>query len=161
MLFPTILTVDEPTYPEISFASEFVRLKLSGSIYSPEESAFSEVSTGATTIFLKHYCEQGKTQSYPSKSKIILRNDCDSAIKNLTLTSKESQKDVLFLSELSPGKTASLIFIKNDTYNIKFEAVSSLITVHSSLKITTTFKTTTGIKQSFQSNWSKSISQAS
>jgi hypothetical protein len=160
MLFPTILTVDDPTYPEISFAPEIVRLKLSGSIYNPVESAFTEISTGAITIFLKHYCAQGVTQSYPSNLKINFRNDCDSAIQNLTLSSKGNRKEVLFLSELPPGKTASLIFMRSDTYNLQFEANSSLISVHSSLKITASVKPTTGIKQSFQSNWFKSNSQA-
>ena len=82
MLFPTITKIAKLEYPEISFAPEFIRLKLPGSIYSPEASAISGISTDATTIFLKHYCAQEETPGYPSKSKISLRNDCDSAIRN-------------------------------------------------------------------------------
>lgn len=145
MLSPIIEKVDELEHTEFSFAPEFI----SPSICSPGKNP--EISIGGTTIFLKHYCSQEVTGSYLPKSKINLRNDCDSAILNLTLVAGKDRKEVFFLAELAPGKTVPLTFIKKDVYDIHFLITHTPITVHSSLKIAVRTSPTPGFK--FNPTW--------
>jgi hypothetical protein len=153
MLSSENMQVEESTYPEFSFSPEHIRIKLSGSIYNPEKSTFPEIPIDTTTIFLKHYCEQWRFQNYTKNSKITLRNDCNSAIQNLTLTLRK--KEVFFLPELAVGKTVTLSFLKHNTYDMHFWTISSANKIQSSLKITAPVKLTTGIKQNFKTNWIK------
>ena len=133
MFLPAIKKSTESSGLKFCFDPEFVSCKFS--TYSPEKNALSELSTGATTIFLQHYCVRGETRSYPSKSKVSLKNDCGTTILNLTLFSREDRKEVLFLTELAPGKTVPLTFIKKNVYEMRFWTAHAPTPAHSSLKI--------------------------
>lgn len=142
------ITPELSSAPGISFAPEYI----SPSLYSTEASALSEMSTGTTTIFLNHYCSQAETPCYPAKSKIILKNDCDSAMLDLTLVSRKDRKEVLFISEIIPHKTFALTFMKNGVYEIRFRCAHSPIKFQGNLNIVDPAYFTTSRPDDFNSD---------